>query len=155
MSIDIKNNGLTDNLYSIMDLLEKNAATYDDYNQLAQDFIEVLINAGIKCRAVQAEIILNRIIRNSEDLYSRPAFDKFENPKFKILKLKEALHATKAPTVGLSYQELKRQVLGDAIYDEKDGSSYLDPLYADKISTKRLREIAMKIREEHKENGKG
>ena len=147
MSIDIKNNGLTDNLYSIMDLLEKNAATYDDYNQLAQDFIETLIKAGIKCRAVQAEIIINRLIRDADNPYNRPAFNKFENPKFVILKLKEALHTTKAPTIGLSYQEIKRQILGDALYDEKDGVSYLDPLYSEKINTSHLKEIAKRIRE--------
>jgi len=151
LSIDIKNNGLTDNLYAIMNLLEKDAAKYDDYNQLAQEFIETLIDAGIKCRAVQAEIIINRLIRDADNLYKRPAFEKFENPKFKILKLKEALHMTKAPTIGLSYQELKRQILGDALYEEKDGSSYMDPLYANKIPTKRLREIAIKIREKREQ----
>lgn len=147
LSIDIKNNGLTDNLYSIMNLLDKNAAKYDDYNQLTQEFLETLINAGIKCRAVQAEIIINRLIRDADNLYERPHFEKFENPPFKILKLKEALHMTKAPTISLSYQELKRQILNDALYEEKKGSSYLDPLYANKISTKRLKEIARRIRE--------
>ena len=150
MSIDIKNNGLTDNLYMIMNLLNKDASKYTDYSQLAQDFFETLINAGIRCRHVQAEVILNRLIRDANDIYSRPDFRKFENPEYKILTLNQALINTKAPTVSFSYQELKRQILGDALYTEKNGSSYLDPLYADKISTERFKAISKKLREERK-----
>lgn len=147
MSVDIKNNGLTDNLYMIMNLLNKDAGKYDDYNQLAQDFFENLINAGIRCRHVQAEVILNRLIRDANDLYRRPNFGKFENPKYKILTLNQALLNTKAPTVGFSYQELKRQILSDALYEEKDGSSYLDPLYSDKIDTAKFKMLAKSVAE--------
>ena len=34
LSIDIKNNGLTDNLYMIMNLINKDAGKYDDYSSL-------------------------------------------------------------------------------------------------------------------------
>lgn len=147
MSIDIKNNGLTDNLYMIMNLLNKDASKYDNYNTLAQDFFETLINAGIRCRNVQAEVILNRLIRDANDVYSRPDFTKFENPEYKILTLNQALLNTKAPTIGFSYQEIKRQILSDALYEEKDGSSYLDPLYANEISTERLKKLIAANRE--------
>lgn len=144
-SINIKNNGLTDNLYMIMDLLNKNANKYDDYSVLAQEFFEVLINAGINCRHVQAEVILNRLIRDADNLYSRPNFNQFGNPRYKILTLNQALLNTKAPTIGLSFQEIKRQLLSDSLYEEKNGSSYLDPLYADKISTTRLKELVNNV----------
>lgn len=147
LSIDIKNNGLTDNLYMIMDLLGKNAAKYEDYSALAQDFFETLIKAGINCRIVQAEVILNRLIRDSNDIYKRPNFLEFKNPDYKILNLNQALLNTKAPTIGFSYQELKRQLLSDDLYEMKDGSSYLDPLYADKISTEHLKQLARKVKE--------
>lgn len=155
LSIDIKNNGLTDNLYMIINLLNKDAGKYDDYSTLAQDFFEVLINAGIRCRHVQAEVILNRLIRDANDIYKRPDFSKFEMPQYKILTLNQALLNTKAPTVGLSYQEFKRQILGDALYEDKDGSSYLDPLFSDKISTDRLKMLTKKVSERRKmRNGK-
>ena len=154
MSIDIKNNGLTDNLYMIMNLLNKDASKYDNYNTLAQDFFETLINAGIRCRHVQAEVILNRLIRDANDVYKRPDFTKFENPAYNILTLNQALLNTKAPTIGLSYQELKRQILSDALYEDKDGSSYLDPLYANEISTDRLKDVIKKHKEKRlKKNG--
>lgn len=148
LSIDIKNNGLTDNLYAIMNLLNKDASKYDDYSQLAQTFLETLINAGIRCRHIQAEIILNRLIRDANNIYARPDFSKFQHPDIKILTLNQALLNTKAPTIGLSYQEVKRQILSDGLYEEKDGSSYLDPMYATKIDTSRLRELAAKVRAE-------
>ena len=147
LNIDIKNNGLTDNLYMIMNLMNKDAAKYEDYNQLAQDFFDRLISAGIRCRHIQAEIILNRLIRDANDLYRRPDFSKFEDPEYKILILNKALMNTDAPTVPFSYQDIKRQILSDALYDEKKKSSYLDPMYANKISTKRLRELAQKVKE--------
>lgn len=150
LSIDIKNNGLTDNLYMIMNLLNKDANKYDDYNKLAQDFFEVLINAGIRCRHVQAEVILNRLIRDANDIYHRPDFRQFKNPEYKILNLNQALLNTKAPTIGLSYQEFKRQILGDALYEDKSGESYLDPLFASKIKTDRLKKIVQRTIERRK-----
>ena len=61
--------------------------------------------------------------------------------------LNQALLNTSAPTIGFSYQETKRQILGDALYDEKKGSSYLDPLYSDKISTEKLKRLAKRVKE--------
>lgn len=153
MSIDIKNNGLTDNLYMIMNLLNKDAANYTDYSKLAQDFFETLITAGIQCRHVQAEVILNRLIRDANDIYHRPDFRQFLAPEYKILTLNQALLNTKAPTVGFSYQELKRQILSDALYEDKDGSSYLDPMYAQKIRTDHLKELAKQVRERKQQQG--
>jgi hypothetical protein len=154
LSIDIKNHGLTDNLYMIMNLLNKDAGKYDDYSVLAQHFFETLINAGIKCRHVQAEVILNRLIRDVNNLYKRPDFSQFQHPQIKILTLNQALINTLAPTIGLSYQEIKRQLLSDVLYTEKDGSSYLDPLYATKVDTKRFKDLSNRIRKARsKENG--
>lgn len=150
MSIDIKNNGLTDTLYMIMDMLNKNANKYENYTTLAQDFFENLIKAGIRCRHVQAEVILNRLIRDANNIYKRPDFSQFKDPEVKILTLNQALLNTKAPTIGFSYQELKRQILNDALYEEKDGSSYLDPLYATKVDTRRLKEFAKEVREKRR-----
>ena len=147
MSVGIKNNGLTDNLYMIMDMMNKNAAKYDDLNQFAQEFFEKLIAAGIRCRHVQAEIILNRLIRDANNLYKRPDFTQFKMPEYKILTLNQALMNSEAPTVPFSYQELKRQILSDALYEEKKGSSYLDPLYSDKVSTENFKKYAKLVRE--------
>ena len=38
-------------------------------------------------------------------------------------------------------------ILGDAIYTDKNGSSYLDPLYATNVSTDHLKELARKVKE--------
>ena len=107
-------------------------------------------SAGIRCRHVQAEIILNRLIRDADNTYVRPDFSKSNNPKFKILTLNQALLNTKAPTIGFSYQELKRQILSDSIYEDKKGSSYLDPLYADKIDTTRWKDMLKRVSERKK-----
>ena len=153
-SVEIKNNGLTDTLYGIMDLVNKEASKYEDYNILAQRFLEMLLDANIKCRHVQGEILINRLIRDAEDVYHRPDFHKFKLPPYKILNLNQALLNMKAPTVGLSYQEVKRQISNDAIYEEKDGSSYLDPLYATKVKADRLKELAAIVQRKKEERMK-
>lgn len=155
LSLDIKNNGLTDNLYMIMNLLNKNVAKYTDISKLAQDFFEILINAGIRCRHVQAEVILNRLIRDANDIYKRPDFTKFEMPEYKIINLNQAIINYKGATIGTSYQELKRQLLGDALYTTKTGQSYLDPLYAEKVRTDHLKELAARVRKEREAKSNG
>lgn len=157
LSINIKNNGLTDNLYAIMNLVNKNAAKYESYHQLAQDFFELLIDAGIKCRHIQAEIILNRLIRDPDNLYRRPNFRQFLDPPYKIVNLNQSLIRNSAPTIGTSYQELKRQITTDALYDEKKGKAFTDALYQDHISTKRLRQFTEAVQERRRlrEQSKG
>lgn len=152
MNIDIKNNGLTDNLYMIMDLLDKNASKYTDFNELSQQFFETLMDAGINCRHVQAEVILNRLIRSATDPYHRPDFKQFTMPDYKIFTLKQVLLNNPAPTIGTSYEQLKRQILGDALYTEKNESSYLDPMYAKTIDTTRLKKLAKLVQERRKAN---
>ena len=144
MSVNIKNHGLTDNLHTIMKLLNQEAAKFDDYSELAQVFFELLIDAGIRCRHVQAEIILNRLLRDTNNLYDRPRFSQFEKPETTILTLNKALMKTKAPTISFSFQETRRQLLNDEIYTEKKGSSYLDPLYADTVRLDRLKVLRKK-----------
>jgi len=151
LSVDIKNNGAIDVLFMIMDLVNKNASKYENYHDLAQDFFEKLIDAGIRTRHVQAEIILNRLIRNPENLYERPAFDQFQEPASVILTLNKALLNTKAPTVALSYQEVKRQILNDQLFDEKHGSSYLDAQWSDTIDTRRLKMFAQRVEYKRKQ----
>ena len=140
LSISIKNNGLTDNLHDIMDMVNKNAPKYPDYHSLAQDMFDLITKANIPARHVQTEIILNRLIRDPENLYERPDFKKFEVPEYKILTLNQALLKSKAPTVSLSFQEIKRQLLSEEFY-QKEGSSYMDPLYSSEIPTDHFKEL--------------
>lgn len=140
MSINIKNNGLTDPLKKIFGLVETEISKFDNYHQLAQEMFERLMNANIGCRHVQGEIILNRLIRDAHDLSKRPDFKKFEEPEYKLVTLNQALIKNSAPTIGLSYQEIKRQLLSKELY-EKNGSSFFDPLYSTEISSAHLQQL--------------
>lgn len=149
LSIDIKNNGLTDHLKNIIKFVNKDAPQFDDYNQFAQAMFELLMNANINCRHVQGEVILNRLVRDANNLAKRPDFKRFDIPPYKIINLSQALLKYGSPTISLSFQEIKRQLLSQDFYD-KDGESYLDPLYATEISTKRYREAVQKRLEQMK-----
>lgn len=149
-SLEVRNNGLTDTLYAIMNLLNRDASKYDDYNELAQTFFEMLIKGKIKCRIVQAEVMLNRLIRDANNLFERPDFSQFNIPEYKIVTLSQALLNMRAPTIGLSYQEIKRQLLSDSFYDEKYEASYLDALYSPIVSTNHFKEYHKMIMEAKK-----
>lgn len=140
MLINIKNNGLTDPLKKVFNFVNKEVSKFEDYHQLAQQMFELLIDANVACRHVQGEVILNRLIRDAHDLSKRPDFKKFEDPEYKLITLNQALIKNNAPTIGLSYQEIKRQLLSKDLY-EKDGSSYLDPLYSTEVDTANFRKL--------------
>lgn len=147
-SVETKNNGMADNLHAIMDLLDTRALKYENMHELAQDFLELLLDADIRCRSVQSEIIINRMVRDANNPYERPDFSKFKEPEYVILNINQAILKTKAPTLGLSYQEVKRQILSDALYDEKDDPCYEDYLYGRYVSTDRLKTLLNSEEEE-------
>ena len=94
-------------------------------------------------------ILDNQLVRDANNLAKRPDSKRFDIPPYKIINLDQALLKYGSPTISLSFQEIKRQLLSQDFYD-KDGESYLDPLYATEINTKRYREAVQKRLEQMK-----
>lgn len=140
----IMNNELTKPLYDLIDLLNKSKK--DDvrmtYNQMAQKFTELLLQAGIGAMALSGEIIINRLIRQDPDeTFSRPDFSKTDIGDYQIYTILKALEYNKSPLIGLSSQNIKRQLLSDDIVTKKFGTSYIDAFFKVDTPTDRLREI--------------
>ena len=146
--IIIMNNELTKPLYSLMNLLNNSKSTSNGtitYHEMAQKFTELLLDAGIKATALSGELIINRLIRNDPDVdYDRPDFSKEDIGKYKIVNVLNAIEYNKSPLLGLAGQNLKRQLLSDALVTTKDSPSYIDAYFKKTTSTENL------IRKHHK-----
>lgn len=140
----ILNQELTKPLYDLMDLLNKE--NKDKINEtidsISQKFLELLIESDIPANNIAAEIIINRLVRSCDNIYERPDFTKDTIPPYDIYTVRRALTRNKSPLLSLCYQEIKKQFLSDSIYEERNGSSYIDPLFMTKIPTDNLKKYS-------------
>lgn len=140
----IMNNELTKPLYDLMDLLntsKKNEPSLT-YSEMAQRFTELLLEAKIDAMALSGELIINRLIRKDpDDDFERPDFTQDEVPPYQIYRVLKALENNKSALIGLSSQDIRKQLLSDDLVTKKNGTSYIDPFFKKKTSTKRLKEI--------------
>ena len=137
----ILNNELTKPLYDIMALINRSNKDMT-YTKMAQTFTELLIKSDIAAMALGAELIINRLVRNDPDIdFERPDFSQERLPKYQIYTIFKALEYNNSSLVGLSSQNIKRQLLSYDLFDKKKGTSYIDDFFEEKIPTGRLLEI--------------
>ena len=127
-----------------MDLLNKQKVEEIDetIDSTSQKFLDLLIESGIAANVIAAELIINRLIRSMENSYDRPNFLNEELEPYNIYTVSKALEKNKSPLIGLSFQNIKRQLLSDELYEERNGTSFIDPFYWTDIPTDNLREYA-------------
>jgi hypothetical protein len=149
--MDIENNELTKPLHQLMALLN-NAGSKDlniTLSEMCQRMLDILVEANIKANVISAELIINRLVRSVADPYRRPDFSKDELEPYTIRTVSNALENNKSPLVGLSFQNIKRQLLSDELYNERNGASYIDPFYKESVSTsnyKKYHDIISKMK---------
>ena len=128
-----------------MGLLNKNRpadSPYNDINAMGQKLLDILIEAKIDAHVIGTEILLNRLIRSVENPLYRPDFtvDSWDDVEpYNIVTMNYALENNKSPLLGLSFQYIKRQLMSDELFDERDEPSYIDPLYWEDIPTDTLK----------------
>jgi hypothetical protein len=119
---------------------------------MAQIFTQLLLDANIDAQAVAGELIINRLIRQDpDDNYERPNFAKKHLEPYQIYTVIRALERNKSPLIGLSSQDIKRQIISDDLITKKHGESFIDPLFKETVSTDRLKEIHAKIHKRRSE----
>lgn len=136
--IDIRNNELTKPLEDIMKLLKtKDRGGYDDtsIDAMCQALLSLNVESGIPVPAMASEIIINRLIRSASDIYKRPDFSQEELEDYVILIIPKALEANAAPLLGLSSQQLKRQILSNDLIEKRHDTSYVDPFFMETQKT--------------------
>jgi hypothetical protein len=156
--IVIFNKELTRPLYMLMNIINKDKALEADeeddndtdetdttngmINTMCQKFLDLLIEGKIAANMVAGELIINRLIRSVARPYERPDFSEEELEPYMIYTVKKALERNKSPLIGISYANIKRQFLSDPLFEERDGESYIDPLYRTTVSTSSYRDYA-------------
>ncbi len=134
-------------------MLDKNSDKNDEddvkesIETMSQKFLDILVEAGIDANVIAAELIMNRMIRSIAHPYDRPDFSKIDVEPYTIYTVSKALEKNKSVTVGLSFQNIKRQFISDETFTERTGTSYLDPFYQTEISTSNYDDYASIIRE--------
>lgn len=139
----IMNKELTKALYDLMDLLNKeNTEDIDEtIDSMSQKFMDILVESKIDANVVAAELIINRLIRSVRDIHVRPDFsDPNYIEPYKIVTVAKAIEHNESPLIGISCQYIKRQFLSDELYEDKHGSSFIDPLYWTDIPTDNLKQ---------------
>ena len=147
------NNELTKPLYDFINLTNKEnkdviTMSIDD---ISQKLLELLIDSNINAGVVSIEIILNRLIRKENDIYERPDFsDPDYLEPYQIVTVRKALMKNKAPLIGISYENIKRQFLSRDLYEKRHEPSYIDPMFKKEVSMKNVKKyfsVAMKEKE--------
>lgn len=140
----IMNNELTKPLYDLMDLLNKQKSETIDatIESISQKFLDLLVESKIGANVIAAELIINRLVRSAlpGHEYERPDFSKKELEPYEIYTVRKALIKNKSPLIGLSFQDIKRQLLSDELYTNRTGTSYIDEFYKTEVPTDKLEE---------------
>ena len=136
----IMNKELTKPLYDLMDLLNKEKGDeHVTIDEISQKFLDLLIESNIKANVIAAELIINRLVRSVARPYERPDFSKKKIEPYTVLTVSKALKNNKSPLIGLSFQNLKSQLLSDDLYEDRNGTSFIDPFYWTQIPTDNLK----------------
>ena len=143
--INIQNKELTKPLYDLMDLINKKKDN-ETIDSMLQQFLDLMVTAKISASIVAGEVIINRLIKDVNDPYVRPDFSQEIMPKYQIKTVKNALTKNKSPLIGLSSENLKKQLLDDELYTTRYEESYVDPLFKETISMKRLKGYSKLVR---------
>lgn len=144
----VMNKELTKPLYDIMNLLNKQKKREDEEDidetieSISNKLVDLLVESKIGANVIAAELIINRLIRSIKDPYQRPDFSKTHLEEYSIYTVNKALANNKSPLIGLSFQNLKRQFLSDALFTERTGTSYIDPWFYTDISTENLKKYS-------------
>lgn len=132
--IAIENEALVKPLYDIMSVLDVDKARVangiTDINSLVQVMIDLNIKADINLQAVHVETMLRPMIRSVNDNLVRPNFAKIVTPKdYRMLTVSRALEKHQSVLIGLSHEQLSRQ-LNDPDTYRKSGTSFVDPFFS-------------------------
>lgn len=145
--VTILNNELTKPLYELMDILdhdERKGMDEVSIDTLSQKILDIFVDANIGAQMVSGEIILNRLIRKKDNIMLRPDFSCRKMPEYQVCTIRKALWYNKSPLIGLSFEQLKRQLLNSNL-SERTGTSFLDANFYEKLSTKSIKKYQKSI----------
>ena len=142
LEVTIMNNELTKPLYDLMKLLDKQdrTALLDEVtiDTFSQKYLDTIIEANMSASMAAGELVINRIVRLKDNIRERPDFSSLWMPDYDIYTISSVLENNESVTIGLSFEQLQRQLLSASL-DERTGTSYMDVFFKEKLSTKEFK----------------
>ena len=134
--LTIMNNELTKPLYDLMQILDHEEKNMEEVNinTISQKILDIMVEANIGAPMVAGELLINRLIRKADDITKRPSFGLKQLPDYQISTVTKVLEQNGAPLLGMSFQNLKRQLLNSNI-GERNDSSFFDACFMETIDT--------------------
>lgn len=126
INVTLLNYGVSDVLKDFKKLIKYDSSDYTVDNYL-KEIIGIIRRAKIKAKLVQIEVLMNRLVRDPDDLSHRPNYGN-DIANEVILSINKALMTTKGVPVRLSFEQIKRQLLSYDLYDVY-GDAYTQPLF--------------------------
>lgn len=126
ITVTISNYGVSDVLKDFKRLIKYNNSDYT-IDQFLHEIIGIVRKAKIGAKLVHIEVLMNRLIRDPNDLTRRPNYSN-DVADETILSISKALLNTKGVPVRLSFEQIKRQLLSYNTYDVY-GDAYVQPLF--------------------------
>ena len=105
-----------------------------------------MVTAKIQASIVAAEVIINRLVKDVNNIYDRPDFSQKILPPYQIVTVRDALRKNKSPLIGLSSEGLKKQILDDELFESRNDTSYLDPLFKEEVDMTNLKGYSQYIK---------
>ena len=139
----ILNNELTKPLYELMSLLDSDKKdTIGDINidTFSQRCLDIIVESGIGASMVSAEILINRLIRETDNIFNRPDFSQEKMPDYTIYTIKKELRNNESITIGLAFENLKSQLLNSNL-DSRTAPSYMDSYFKENLDTSLLKKF--------------
>lgn len=126
ISIRILNYGVSDVLNDFKKLIKYDSSDYTIDRFLAE-IINTVRKAKIPAKLPQVEVIINRLVRDPNDLTKRPNYGNDVCDET-ILSISKAIMNTRGVPVRLSFEQIKKQILSYGSYDMY-GEAYTQPLF--------------------------
>lgn len=121
----LQNNEITKTLNKLKRLYNKSDSVKGkSISQLFQEILEASIEGGMNVSAIHYAILLMNQIRDADDIFDNPDW-RYDNPRYQILTLNEALNYNPSITISLSYQKITKMFYSPLVY-KKRGASFMD-----------------------------
>lgn len=135
--ISIENSELTKPFYDLMSLLDSEAGregAEESVDELCQRFLDISVEAGFNVPVSAGELILNRLCRKPDNIRKRPNFGKKKLPRYRFFSVSKVVENNGSPTLGLIFEQLKRQITNISDMDDRKDPSYIDPMFKEVVS---------------------
>lgn len=155
--ISISNTELVKPYYDFMSLVDSEKRNEMDevtIESMSQKVLDIFVEGGIDLTIASAEIILNRICRRPNNVQRRPNFRRHKMPEYRFYTLSKVIEENGSPTLGLIFEQIKRQILKMSL-SERNDTSYIDPFFKEYVSMEPIEEHRrmLEIEDDLKNNG--